>query len=166
MTMIAIRSTVVLLTLLSGTAHADVVQGRVVGITDGDTLTLLDATNRQHEIRLAGIDAPEKAQVFGQKAKESLSALAFEQQATAHCKKRDRYRQEICVLTVGGKDVGLEQVRAGMAWWHRQFMTGQTIEERVAYEQAESSAKTGRRGLWNGLDLTPPWEWRHRKLEE
>ncbi|HJV91920.1 MAG TPA: thermonuclease family protein [Azonexus sp.] len=164
--MIAIRAVVVLLTLLSGTAHAEVVQGRVVGITDGDTLTLLDATNQQHKIRLAGIDAPEKEQVFGQKAKESLSALAFEQQATAHCKKRDRYRQEICVVTVGGKDVGLEQVRTGMAWWHRQLITGQTIQERAEYDQAESSAKSDRRGLWSGLDLTPPWEWRHRTPEE
>lgn len=160
------RNFIVLLTLLSVTAHAEIVQGRVIGITDGDTLTLLDETNQQHKIRLAGIDAPEKAQAFGQKAKQSLSALAFNLQATADCRKRDRYRREICVVTVGGKDVGLEQVQIGMAWWYRQFMISQTFKEQAEYEQAESSAKSDRRGLWGGLDLTPPWEWRRRMPEK
>lgn len=135
-----------------------------MGIADGDTLTLLDASNQQHKIRLAGIDSPEKSQDFGQKAKSSLSAIAFGQQATADCRKRDRYRREVCVVAVGGKDVGLEQVRNGMAWWYRQYKAQQTMQERADYEQAESSAKNYRQGLWQDLNPTPPWEWRHSRF--
>jgi endonuclease YncB( thermonuclease family) len=72
-----IRYLIVFLLMLSATARAEIITGRVVGIADGDTLTLLDATNQQHKIRLAGIDAPEKNQDFGQKSKTNLSAMAF-----------------------------------------------------------------------------------------
>ena len=156
-----LRSLFVILALLSVTAHAETVSGRVVGITDGDTLTLLDGSNQQHKIRLAGIDAPEKAQDFGQKAKTSLSAMAFNQKASADCRKRDRYRREICVVSVGGKDVGLVQIRAGMAWWYRQYAKEQTAQERADYEQAEFKAKIHRFGLWSSKNPTPPWDWRH-----
>lgn len=159
--MLSIRSLAVVLALLSVAARAEVITGRVVGIADGDTLTLLDATNQQHKIRLAGIDSPEKAQDFGQKAKTSLSAMAFNQQASADCRKRDRYQREVCVVSVGGKDVGLEQVRAGMAWWYRQYAAQQTAQERADYEHAEFNAKIHRFGLWNSKNPTPPWDWRH-----
>lgn len=142
--------------------QADELLGRVVAIADGDTLTLLDSNNTQHKIRIAGIDAPEKAQDFGQRSKTSLSALAFNQQATADCRKRDRYQREICVVIVGGKDVGLEQIRTGMAWWYRQYAAEQTAQERIDYELAEFNAKIHRLGLWSSKNPTPPWEWRHR----
>jgi len=147
--------------LLSLPASAEIVAGRVVAIADGDTLTLLDGKNQQHKIRLAGIDAPEKSQDFGQKAKTGLSALAFDRSATADCRKRDRYQREICVVVVGGKDVGLEQIRGGMAWWYKQYAREQTAIERTDYEQAEFIAKLHRVGLWNSKNPTPPWDWRH-----
>ena len=165
--MISLRSLVIVLSLLTTvSAHAEIITGRVVGIADGDTLTLLDATHQQHKIRLIGIDAPEKAQDFGQKAKTSLSAMAFNQDATAECRKRDRYRREICVVSVGGKDVGLEQVRMGMAWWYRQFAKEQTTQERTDYEQAEFMAKIHRYGLWTSKNPIPPWDWRHGRSAE
>lgn len=113
----------------------------MVGITDGDTLSLLDSSNQQHKIRLAGIDAPEKRQPFGERSKTSLSALAFNQQATADCPKRDKYRREVCSVFVHGKDVGLEQIATGMAWWYRKYAKEQTPDQRADYEQAESSAR-------------------------
>jgi endonuclease YncB( thermonuclease family) len=73
-----------------------VVEGRVVGISDGDTITVLDRVKVQHKIRLAGIDAPEKGQAFGDRAKESLSRLVFDGQVEAHCHKKDRYGREVC----------------------------------------------------------------------
>jgi endonuclease YncB( thermonuclease family) len=141
-----------------------VLQLWVVEIVDD---TLLDGTNQQHKIRLAGIDSPEKAQDFGQRAKTTLSDLAFDQVATAECRKRDRYQREICVVKVAGKDVGLEQIRAGMAWWYRQYISEQTVLERADYEQAEAGANAGRLGLWSGKNPTPPWAWRRGvRLEE
>lgn len=155
------RLSVVVIAFLSLTAQAETLSGRVVAISDGDTLTLLDASNLPHKIRLSGIDAPEKAQDFGQKAKTSLSGLAFNQTATADCRKRDRYQREICVVYVEGKDVGLEQIRAGLAWWYQDYAKDQTAQERSEYSQAEFMAKIHRFGLWNSKNPVPPWEWRH-----
>ena len=149
------------LLLISVRAPAETLTGRIVGVSDGDTLTLLDAKQVPHKIRVAGIDAPEKKQPFGEKAKASLSALAFNRTAEADCRKTDRYRRQVCVVFVGGKAVGLEQVKAGMAWWYRQYATEQTPQERIDYEHAESQAKRHRYGLWSGPNPTPPWEWRH-----
>jgi endonuclease YncB( thermonuclease family) len=77
-----------------------IVSGRVVAISDGDTITVLDPDNRQHKIRLAGIDAPEKGQTFGERSKQSLSALVFQRRVEAHCHKKDRYGREICAAFV------------------------------------------------------------------
>ena len=151
----------VLLTGLCAPACAETITGRVVGVTDGDTLTLLDDSNQTHKIRLAGIDAPEKKQDFGQKAKASLSELVYGRAGTASCQKKDRYRRDVCVVKVNDKDVGLEQVRTGLAWWYRQYAKEQTRQERIDYEKAEQDAKYRALGLWSSYTPRPPWEWRH-----
>ena len=153
----------VLLTGLCAPACAEIITGRVVGVTDGDTLTLLGAANQTHKIRLAGIDAPEKKQDFGQEAKASLSELAYGRAGTASCQKKDRYRRDVCVVKVNGKDVGLEQIRTGLAWWYRQYAREQMRQERDDYEKAEHDAKIRRLGLWSGSNALPPWEWRHSR---
>lgn len=134
--------------------------GRVVGITDGDTLTLLDATNRQRKIRLSGIDAPERHQPSGERSKTSLSAMAFDREITADCSRRDRQGLDVCTVFVQGKDIGLEQVATGWAWWYRQYANEQTPQARTEYEQAEFWAKARRLGLWNDKNPIPPWDWR------
>lgn len=143
--------------------HATTLIGRVVGVTDGDTLTLLDTSYQQHKIRLSGIDAPEKKQPFGARSKANLGALAFNREATAECPKKDRYGRWVCVLHVRGQDIGLAQISAGMAWWYQQYAREQTLQARIDYEQAELSAKEGRQGLWNEKSPTPPWEWRQAR---
>ena len=150
-----------LLLLISARVPAETLTGRIVGVSDGDTLTLLSAEHVPHKIRIAGIDAPEKKQPFGEKAKASLSALAYNRSVEADCRKVDRYRRNVCVVFVGGKDVGLEQINAGMAWWYQQYAKEQTQQERIDYEHAESLAKRHRYGLWNSANPMPPWEWRH-----
>ena len=142
-------------------ASAIEITGRVVGIADGDTLTLLDAGNQQHKIRIAGIDAPEKRQSFGQRSKENLSRLAFSRTANATCSKRDRYRREVCTVAVDGRDVGLEQVRAGLAWWYRKYASEQSPLQRTDYESSEGRAKQLRVGLWIETAPVPPWAFRH-----
>jgi len=149
-----------LLLISSQTVWADVLVGRVVGIVDGDTLTLLDAANRQHSIRLSAIDAPEMAQPFGNRSKTALSALAVGKDVRAECANRDQYGREVCKILVNGEDINLAQLRSGMAWWNKRFAREQSAEDRAAYEQAEFQAKIHRMGLWASKNPVPPWEWR------
>ena len=150
-----------LLTFLPALAFSAQLAGRVVGIADGDTLTLLDAGNQQYKVRIGGIDAPEKRQAFGQRSKENLSRLAFSKTAQADCPKQDRYRRHVCTVTVDGRDVGLEQIRAGLAWWYRKYADEQPAAQRVDYENAEATARRQRAGLWMESAPVPPWEFRH-----
>lgn len=146
-------------------ASAETISGRVVGIADGDTITVLDATNTQHKIRLAGIDAPEKKQPYGQASKQHLSDQVFNKDVSLVCGKTDRYKRSICVVRIFGKDANLEQVKAGMAWWYRKYQNEQTAQQRADYEAAEAVAKSGRIGLWRDAEPVAPWEWRHRKSQ-
>jgi endonuclease YncB( thermonuclease family) len=150
----------VLASALAFTASAYAAEGRVVSVQDGDTLTVLDASNTQHRIRIGGIDAPEKRQAFGNAAKENLARLTAGRSVDMRCHKRDRYGREICSVFVGARDVGLEQIRNGYAWWYRDYAREQPPEDRASYATAKTDAKDARRGLWQDTHPTPPWTWR------
>lgn len=139
-----------------------VITGVVVGIADGDTLTLLDARRQQHRVRLAGIDAPEKRQAFGQRAKQSLSAMAYLRLATVHGTKSDRYGRLLGKVIVGGVDLNLRQLEVGMAWHYKAYQREQSALDREAYADAENAARASLRGLWAMPRPMPPWEFRRR----
>jgi len=147
--------------LLANTSAADMLQGRVVGVSDGDTVTVLDTSHTQFKIRLMGIDAPEKKMPFGQKSKEHLSDLVFNKQVTVEYSKRDKYGRTVGKILVDGVDANLEQVKAGLAWHYKQYQKEQTPDDRTAYAQAEELARTAKAGLWLDAEPTPPWDWRH-----
>ena len=149
-----------LLLALSFGANAETITGRVVGIADGDTVTVLDAARVQHKIRLSGIDAPEKAQPFGNRSKKSLSDLAFDKTVTVETDKRDRYGREVGKVLVNGRDVNLIQVERGMAWHYKAYEREQSPSDRKLYDAAEADARAGRRGLWRDADPVPPWDYR------
>lgn len=134
--------------------------GRVVGVTDGDTVTVLDASNSQWKVRLMGIDAPEKNQAYGNKAKQSLSDLIFNKQVTVKYRKKDRYGRLIGKIEVGGVDANLEQIKAGLAWHYREYEKEQIAMDRATYAQSENQAKVNRLGLWADTAPIPPWDWR------
>lgn len=160
----AIRSAVAcLLVALASFVNAEMVMGRVVGVADGDTLTMLDADQVQHKIRLAGIDAPEKKQPFGNRSKESLSDLVFDKTVEVETAKRDRYGRRIGKILVNGRDVNLVQIERGMAWFYRQYRLEQSPADRRLYEEAENLAKAGKKGLWRDPEPVPPWDFRHLK---
>lgn len=148
--------------LAASPAFADFT-GRVVSISDGDTITVLDSDNHQHKVRIAGIDAPERHQPFGEKSRASMGALAFHQEARLDCRKQDRYRRDVCTVFIEAKDIGLEQVTRGMAWWYRAYAKEQTQQQRQDYEVAEFQAQSRRAGLWAEKNPVPPWEWRRAK---
>ena len=146
--------------ILTTATHAETLTGRVVGIADGDTLTLLDASKTQHKIRLAGIDSPEKGQAFGQVCKKSLSDLAYDRVAAVESSKLDRYGRVIGKVLVGGQDVNLEQVRRGCGWHYKKYQNEQSLEDRLSYNRAEEEARNNRVGLWADSAPVAPWDWR------
>ena len=150
------------LTLLTAPlAYAETLTGRVVGITDGDTITVLDSINDQHKVRLAGIDAPEKGQPFGNAAKQNLARLTASKAVSVEYVKFDRYQRIVGKVTVNGVDVQLEQLRAGLAWWYRKYERDQSAQDRATYAAVEQEAQKARRGLWQDREPVAPWEWRH-----
>ncbi len=157
------RIITILLLTLALTANAETITGRVVGVTDGDTITVLDADKVQHKIRLSGIDAPEKKQAFGNRSKESLSDLAFDKTVTVETDKRDKYGRQVGKVLVNGQDVNLVQVERGMAWFYRQYQREQSPNDQRLYEATEDAARADKRGLWRDADPVPPWVWRRAK---
>jgi endonuclease YncB( thermonuclease family) len=137
-----------------------IIRGRVVGVADGDTVTVLDDANTPHKIRLLGIDAPERAMPFGQRSKQFLSSLVFQKQVDVEVRSKDRYGREVGRILVDGQDVNLAQVQGGLSWVYRQYLKELTENEARNYLEAEESAKANKRGLWSEENPTPPWEWR------
>lgn len=146
-------------------AHADVIQGLVVAIQDGDTLTVLDEGKTQHKIRLTGIDAPEKKQPFGQRSKESLSNLVYRREVLVDWHKLDRYGRVLGKVVLGNRDINLAQVEAGLAWHYVEYAREQTPPDRALYSQAEAHAREGHVGLWSEPVPTAPWAFRKSKRE-
>ena len=150
--------------ILSGLVHAETIFGKVIGVADGDTITILvveGTTKTPRKIRMNGIDAPEKAQAFGNRSKEAMSDLAYGKETEADCRKVDRY---VCVA---GVDVGLKLIEQGLAWHYKAYQRDQKPADRVGYDIAETEAREARRGLWRDLGTNappvPPWEWRKAK---
>src|SRR5262245_56872716 len=134
--------------------------GKVVGVSDGDTITVLDDQKRQYKIRLEGIDAPESNQDFGSKAKQSLSDLVFGKTVTVASSKKDRYGRTLGKVMLDGQNINLEQVNRGMAWFYRAYAKDLPWGDAATYEQAESQARKERRGLWADVSPVEPWSFR------
>lgn len=129
----------------------------------------------QIKVRLNGIDAPEKKQPFGERAKQAMSDLVYMKDVDLDCFKTDRYRRSVCKVMVAPAsapdgpltlDAGLAMVTIGMAWWYRAYSREQTPQERGQYEFAEAEAKAKHAGLWRDADPVAPWEWRKERRTE
>ncbi len=140
--------------------------GRVVAIADGDTITLLDPGNTQHRVRLAGIDAPESHQAFGEQSRLSLSEMIYGKDVSVTYQKIDQYGRLVGKIILDGKDFNLEQVKAGMAWHYKFYEDEQTPEDRDAYAKAEAEARAARRGLWQDPNPTEPYQFRKEEKRE
>lgn len=174
----AARALFAVLLALPLLAAADVRTCLVVGVSDGDTLTARCGAAGNYEqikVRFNGIDAPEKHQPFGQRAKVALSDLVYMKDADLDCQKTDRYGRSVCRVMVapssaphGPKtlDAGLAMVSVGMAWWYRAYAREQTPQERGQYEFAETEARAKRAGLWADAEPVAPWDWRKERRAE
>lgn len=162
---------VVLALMVSLSCRGETLSGQVVGVADGDTITVLDAQRDRHKIRVSGIDAPEKSQPFGQRSKESMSGLVFGKEVDVLWNKRDRYRRLVGKVMVADPlcrnapcakttDAGLVQVTTGLAWWYRKYAREQFPVDALRYARAEQEAQARRIGLWSDKSAIPPWDWR------
>jgi len=137
------------------------ISGKVVGVADGDTVTVLTASKEQHRIRLQGIDAPERDQAFGQRSKQHLSDLVFGKAVTVHWSKLDPYGRVVGqVVLPDGTDVNLAQLQAGLAWFFKRYERELDTQARRVYADAEASARTKKLGLWSDPTSVAPWDFR------
>ena len=157
------RRSLALIAILSAfVARADI-EGTVVRVSDGDTLTVLDARRLQHKVRLAGIDAPEKGQAFGRRSKQSLSECAFGRKVIVAGHKLDRYGRLVGKVQTDGADCNLVQVQRGLAWHYKQYEREQLPQDRTAYARAEDEAREHRVGLWHEPGPVAPWDFRRQQ---
>ena len=145
--------------------HAEplLLQGRIVRVADGDTVTLLDERQTLHKIRLAGIDAPESAMPYGPQATLFLGSLVFGKDVEAVTYKPDRYGRKVATLMLGAQDVNLAMLQAGLAWHFKRYRKEQPAAQAQAYARAEELARTKNLALWQDSDASAPWDWRNRR---
>jgi hypothetical protein len=77
--------------------------------------------------------------------------------------KKDRYGRLVGTVTLGRTDIGLEQIRAGLAWHYKAYQHEQTQADRERYAAMEDEARASRRGLWQDSDAVAPWKCRQRR---
>ena len=114
--------------------QADTLLGKVIHVADGDTITVLDDTHTQHKVRLAGIDAPEKRQAFGNVSKQSLADMVAGQSVAVEWVKVDKYGRKLGKVLVAGLDCNLVQVKRGLAWHYTKYQREQSPNDRKLYE--------------------------------
>lgn len=152
------RVVITLFAIIPLALSAQMLRGNVVKISDGDTFTLLLNGNEQVRVRIDGIDAPEKGQAFGNRAKEYLSSLIWGEIITVCVSKTDRYGRSIGkVSTPIIEDVGLEMIKAGYAWQYRDYNNDKS------YSAAENNARKLLKGLWQDRNPIRPQDFRKRK---
>ena len=131
----------------------------VIAITDGDTLRARcgePGSYQQLTIRLAEIDAPEKAQPYGQRSRQHLADLCYQAMATIRPTTRDRYGRTVARVECRGEDASSAQIRAGMAWAYIRYLTDPEIQ------RLQDTSRAAGAGLWAEPAPEPPWKWRHR----
>ena len=128
----------------------------VIGVADGDTLTVLCNGNKQLKIRLSEIDAPEKRQPFGNRSMQSLSGMCLQKKAKIKPQTKDRYGRTVARVICDGIDANEEQVKRGMAWVYDKY-----VRDRNLYS-IQDKARASKIGLWADNKPIKPWEYRRQ----
>lgn len=140
--------------------NISLIQGTVVVVYDGDTVSVQAMDGKIYAIRLQGIDAPEGKQNYGEKSQQTLADLILDKNVIVVVDKQDLYDRYIGNVYYQGQDVSLLQIKAGMAWYFRKYANDQTAENRKRYAQTETDARSSGIGLWEEKEPKPPWEFR------
>lgn len=156
---IKLKTSAVLIMLMVGSMFGQEkeMSGKVVGVHDGDSITLLTSGKLEVKVRLEGIDAPELKQAYGNASKKSLSDLVFGQQVRLEVTGKDRYRRILGHVFVGDTWVNLCQVKNGFAWHYKKYNKDPRLSD------AELVSRDAGVGLWRDNAPVPPWNWRRKK---
>lgn len=136
---------------------SNILNGKVIKVADGDTITILNSQNKQIKIRLYGIDAPEKAQDFGNVSREYLANLVAGKNINATVIDTDRYGRSVSRINIDDKEVAEEMLKSGLAWLYTYYCK---IPECKQWKELETQAKTAKIGLWSNPTAQEPWKWR------
>jgi endonuclease YncB( thermonuclease family) len=147
-----------------GLEHVSI-HGRVTGIVDGDTINVLILSKQQIRVRIAFIDAPEKGQPFGQRAKQVMSERLFGKDVKLRPHTIDRYGRLVARVLVDNQDAGFELVKQGLCWVYEQYMSEASPDIQASYQQAQAVAREQKFGLWSDPFPVPPWDWRKSEKE-
>ena len=154
-----------ILAISSCTSLADQLVGKVIKVTNGDTVNVLTSDNETHKIRLSGIDAPEKKQAFGNRSKQALAELIDGKMVTVEYNKLDKYQRLVGKIIFHGQDVNLLQIKLGLAWHYKKYEKEQDVEDRSVYANAEYLAQVVKAGLWSDGNPIAPWDYRKQRRE-
>lgn len=133
-------------------------RGAVQRVTDGDTYRVLREDGRLVDVRLWGVDAPERGQPYGRAAAEAARRLVGGKTIRVSVEATDEYGRLLSRVEVEGRDVARELVRQGLAW----RVEGQARGNR-SLARLQQEARSAGQGLWAQPDPTPPWEWRRQQ---
>ena len=152
----ALQLIVILLLFSPSLLYADAWEGKVVGVSDGDTIKVLK-DGKHVKIRLAAIDCPEKGQPFGKKARWFTSSMVAGKVVEVWETDTDRYGRTVAFVFVSGVDLNKELLKAGLAWHYKKYSKDPELTK------LEIQARAAKIGLWSEPDPVPPWEWRRQK---
>ena len=151
-----------ILFLFSLHSFAEELIAKVIKVSDGDTITVLDNNNQKHKIRLKGIDAPESQQMYGDISTQSLTELVYDKEVLVTWDKKDKYYRILGKVIVDGRDANYEQLKKGLAWYYKQYEKDLSDDDKQRYLEAEKWARYFSEGLWADSNSMPPWEFRRK----
>ncbi len=148
---------ILLILLLSSNLASFELRGKIIHISDGDTVHLLTSKNEKIKIRLNDIDAPEAKQAFGNKSKENIKKFIYQKDVIVEYKKKDQYKRVLGTIYYQNRDINLQQVKDGYAWVYKKYSKNPT------YFKAEQEARSKKIGLWSDRNPIEPWVFRKNK---
>ncbi|UNW11162.1 thermonuclease family protein (plasmid) [Acinetobacter indicus] len=151
--MIKFNFSILVLLSVSSLTYADF-YGRVVGVSDGDTITVLTAEKQQYRVRMMNIDAPEKGQPYGEQAKQFLSNLVYNSQVYVQDHGQDQYNRVLGTVLKGNDNVNRMMVRYGYAWAYRKYLKDPVMIDLETYAQQQKI------GMWKDAQNITPEQWR------
>lgn len=149
-----------------------VIEGKVVKVSDGDTINVQDSLGTKVKVRLYGIDAPEiektnrktgqvskQGQPYGEESFQALNSKVYRENVKLDVMDIDKYKRLVCIVWLNGRNVNQELITEGYAWAYRKYLDRPYASE---YIQAEGRARGKKLGLWQQHNPDPPWEFRKR----
>ncbi|MGH9947378.1 MAG: thermonuclease family protein [Pyrinomonadaceae bacterium] len=139
---------------------SELIEGTVVAVDDGDTISILTADQTSYKVRLQAIDAPDDRQPYFDKSRKRLSNLLLKTDVKAMVHSKDSNDMLIATVYQEGRDIGLIQIENGMAWHDKRYLHLQTPSGQKSYADAQTKAVKERKGLWDDKNPIPPWVFR------